>query len=154
MRAIEAHQTLRPDTVERGQQGISFDPQVPETAERVKAVVGMQSGKHDVAGQRGLNRNFGGLGIANLTDHHDVGVVPQDRAQAARKGETLFLVDRNLQNAGHLVFDRVFNRDDFVAALVQLGEQAIECGGLTGASGAGDQQHPVRLGGKAAQSLE
>jgi hypothetical protein len=40
------------------------------------------------------------------------------------KVRPFLLVDRNLQHAGQLVFDRVFDGDDLVAAGVDLGERA------------------------------
>src|SRR5476651_411006 len=43
-----------------------------------------------------------------------VGIVTQDRTQAAGEGQALFLVDRNLRNAAQLIFDRIFDGDDFV----------------------------------------
>ena len=45
------------------------------------------------------------------------GIVAQDRAQAAREGQALLLVHRDLQHARQLIFDRVFDGDDLVAAV-------------------------------------
>ena len=42
--------------------------------------------KHEVAGQRGLHRDLRGLEVADLAHHHHVGILAQDRAQAAREG--------------------------------------------------------------------
>jgi hypothetical protein len=42
--------------------------------------------KHQVAGQRGLDRHLGGFQVADLADHDDVRVLPHQRAHAL--GET------------------------------------------------------------------
>ena len=75
----------------------------------------------------------------------------QDGAQAARKGQAFFFVDRNLQYAGQLVFHRVFDGDNFFGAGVDLGNGCIQRGGLAAAGGAGHQHHAVGLGCQAAQ---
>jgi hypothetical protein len=62
--------------------------------------------------------------VADLAHHDLVRVVPQDRAQAAREGQALLLVHRNLQHAGQLVLDRVLDGDDLVVPVVDLGDRA------------------------------
>jgi hypothetical protein len=48
-------------------------------------VVGVERREHQVAGERGLDADLGGLEVADLADHDDVGVLAQERAQ--RRGE-------------------------------------------------------------------
>ena len=48
-------------------------------------VVGVQRREHQVAGERGLDGDLGGLEVADLADHDDVGVLAQEGAQ--RGGE-------------------------------------------------------------------
>ena len=50
--------------------------------------------------------------VADLADQDDVGVLPQHRAQHAREGEALLLVDLDLVDALQLVLDRVLDGDD------------------------------------------
>jgi hypothetical protein len=64
---------------------------VHEAADDVESVVGMHGAEHQVPGQRRLHRDLRGLGVADLAHHHAVGVVAQDRAQAARETEPLAL---------------------------------------------------------------
>ena len=71
-----------------------------EAADDVEHVVGVHGGEHQVAGERRLHRDLGGLRVADLAHHDLVRVVAQDRAQAAREGEALLLVHRDLQHAG------------------------------------------------------
>ena len=68
--------------------------------------------------------------VADFADHDLVRIVAQDRAQAAREGQALFLVDRNLRDAAHLVFDRIFDGDDLVFVVLDLVERGVERGRL------------------------
>ncbi len=55
-------------------------------------VVGVQGGEHQVAGQRGLDGDLGGLVVADLADHDDVGVLAQEGAQRGGEGQADLLV--------------------------------------------------------------
>ncbi|MCY1410799.1 hypothetical protein D9M71_261750 [compost metagenome] len=111
----------------------------------------MDGGEHQVAGERRLHGDLRGVGVADLADHDLVRVVAQDGAQAAGKGQAFLLVDRDLQHAGELVLHRVFDGDDLVHAVVDLGDHGVEGGGLAAAGGAGHQDHPVGFGRQAPQ---
>jgi len=65
-----------------------------------------------VAGERGVDGDFGGFRVADFSDHNDVGVLPQVSAQTNRKRVADFWVDLALINAVHPIFDRIFNGDD------------------------------------------
>src|SRR6266496_81914 len=69
------HQTLRARHQNRARNQERLDPHVVQTRNRAGGVVGMQSRKHLVTGQRRFHRNIGGLVVANFTHHHDVGVL-------------------------------------------------------------------------------
>ena len=55
-----------------------------------------------------------GFGVPDFTDHDLVRVVAENRPEAPRKCQPLFLIDRNLCNTTQLILDRVFDRDDLV----------------------------------------
>ena len=107
-----------------------------------------------MAGERGVDGDLRGLGIADLADEDLVRVVAQDGAQAAREGEPLLLVDGNLRDAADLVLDRVFDGDDLVLFGLNLVERGVERGGFAGAGGPGDQHHAVGLLDVAAEARE
>jgi len=85
---------------------------------------------------------LGGFLVADFADHDLVRVVAQDGAQAAREGEALFLVHRNLRDARSWYFDRVFDGDDFVLVGLDLVNGGVERGGLAGAGGPGNSTMP------------
>ena len=104
------HQPLGQHAVERRHELVGLDAHVQEAAEHVEHVVGVDGREHQVAGQRRLDGDLRGLRVADLADHDLVGVVTQDRAQAARERQPLLLVDRDLGDPAQLVFDRIFDR--------------------------------------------
>ena len=65
-----------------------------------------------MAGERGLDRDLGRLAVADLADHDDVGVLAEDRAQAAGEGQADLRLHLDLVHAGQLVLDRILDGDD------------------------------------------
>ena len=126
VRAELAGEALGDDAVDRGGGEEGLDAHLVEAGDRAGGVVGVQRGQHHVAGQRGLDRDPRRLGVADLADHHDVGVGAQDRAQAAGEVEPRLAVDVHLVDAGDPVLDRVLDRDDLLLDLVQLGQRRVE----------------------------
>ena len=119
-----------------------------EAADHIEHIVGMHRGKYQMPGQCGLHRDLRGLRIAYLAHHDFVRIVTQNRPQAAGEGQPFLLIHRNLQHAGELVFHRVFNGDDFVLAVIDLGDCRIQRGGFAGAGRARHQHHAVRFIGQ------
>jgi hypothetical protein len=85
-RAQPAHQPLRQHAQQRGTQQEGFDAHVGEPGDGADRIVGVQRGQHQVAGERGLDRDLRGLVVADLADHDHVRVLPQDRAQGLGEG--------------------------------------------------------------------
>ena len=73
----------------RNQEG--RDAHVVQTRDGAGGVITVHGAQHLVAGQRGFNRDFRGFRIANFTDHDDVRVLAQDRAQRVGEREPDFL---------------------------------------------------------------
>ena len=95
--------------------------------------------KHEVSGERGLDRVVGGLGVADLAHHHDVGILAKDRAQRARER------DVDLRPDGHLVevlehhLHRVFDGDDVDLGLREVLEGRVERRRLAASRGTGHE---------------
>ena len=96
-------------------------------------------------GQRRADRDFRRFTVTDLTDHDDIGVLPQNRAQTGGKRHAGLVADLHLVDAGQSVFHRVLDRNDVLRRRVQLGQHRIEGGGFAGAGRAGDQDHPVSM---------
>ncbi len=78
-----------------------------------------------MAGQRGANRNIGGLAIADFAHHDDVGGLPDDVAQTRRKRQPDLRIHVNLVDPVHLIFDRVLDGDDLLVGLVDALERGV-----------------------------
>ena len=151
MLAVDADQALGQNAVQRGNEVVGFDADVQEAAEHVDHVVGVNGGEDQVAGERGVDGDLGGFLIADFADHDLIGIVPQDGAEAAREGQALLLVDRDLRDALELILDGIFDGDDLVFVVLDLAQRGVERGGFAGTGGAGDQHHAVGLGDVAAE---
>ena len=68
--------------------------------------------QHEVAGERGLDGDLGGLEVADLADHDDVGVLAQEGAQRGGEVEPDVLVDLHLVDADEVVLDRILGGGD------------------------------------------
>src|SRR6185437_5367680 len=78
-------------------------------------------------------------------DHDDVGVLAQNRAQTRRERQADVGIDLYLVDAGHFVFDRVFQRHDVDGVVLDLLDQGVEAGRFARAGRAGSQDHTVGL---------
>ncbi len=85
-------QPLRTDEVDRGGDQERFDAHVHQTGDRFRRAVGVQCGQDQVAGESGLDGDFGGFKVSNFTDQNDVGVLAKEGAQRGREVQAdLFL---------------------------------------------------------------
>src|SRR5277367_6008823 len=141
--ADDANQALREDAIQRGDEIVGFDAHVDEAADDVRAVVGVHGGEDQVAGERGIDGDLRGFLVANFADHDFIGIVTQDRAQAAGKGEAFLFVDGNLGDAADLIFDGIFDGDDFVFVVFDFVDGGVEGSRFAGAGGSSDQDHAV-----------
>src|SRR5580700_6172147 len=108
----------------------------------------MQGGKNQVPGERGANRDIRSFAVADFADHYHVRVLAHDVPQAGGEGQTDLRIHVDLIDTIHLVFDGVFDGDDFLVRNVDALERRIERGGLTAAGGSGDQENAVRQRGE------
>jgi hypothetical protein len=128
-------------------------PHVGEAHQRRGGIVGVQRRQQQVAGLRGLHRDLGGLEVADLADHDDVRVLPQERPQRGGEGQAGLLVDVDLVDPGHLDFRRVLGGRDVDARLVQQVEAGVERDRLAAAGRPGGEDHPVRAADRVHQRI-
>src|SRR5579871_100701 len=150
--ADNANEALRQNTVQGRDEIVRLDAHVNEAANDVGHVIGVNGGENEVAGEGGLNGDLRGFLVADFADHDFVGVVAQDGAQSAGESQAFFLVDGTLRNAAKLIFDGVFNRDDFVFVGFDFVDGGVERSGFTGTGRTGDENHAIRLANVAAEA--
>src|SRR5579864_265190 len=145
MHANHAHQALGQNAVQSGNEIVRLDAHVDEPADDVGYVIGVHGGEHQVSGERRLNGDLSGFVIANFSDHDLVRVVPQDRTQAAGERQPLLFVDGDLRDSPNLVFDGIFNRDDFVFVGFNFVDGGVQRRRFSRPGRAGDEHHAVGL---------
>ncbi len=140
-----AHQALCQHAVQRRGEQVRLDAHVDQARDGAGRVVGVERGEHQVAGERCLHGDLCGLQVADLADHHHVGVLSQDPAQRARERHLDAGIHLRLPDAVQLVLDRVLHREDVARLAVQARERGVERRRLARARGAGDEEDAVRL---------
>ena len=85
-----------------------------ETSDCARRIVGVQRGIDEVTGKRGADGDVRGLAIANFTDHDDVGILTDDVPHSGGERQADLRIDVDLIDPVHLIFDRIFDRDDLL----------------------------------------
>ena len=94
--------------------------------------------------QRAENLVTGQCGT-NLTNHHGIRILSENRAQAGCKGESSTRLHRNLRDSGKFVFHRVFDCEDFFLRREDASKNGVERCGLAATGWAGGEKQPVGL---------
>ena len=112
-------QALGNNAVQRTADKERFDAHFDEPVRSSGSVIGVDGGKHEVAGQGGFDGDPGRLAVPYFPDQDDVRVRPQDRPQSRREGEPGLVVDLDLVDPVELVLNWVLDRDHVLGNLVQ-----------------------------------
>ena len=111
----------------------------------------MQRGQHQVPGERSLHGDLRGLQVADLADHDDVRVLPEDRPQGYGEGHVDARVDLDLADPRQVVLHRVLDGEDVAGAGVEPRQAGVQGDRLARAGGPGDQHDAVRLADQVVQ---
>ena len=97
--ADTADQALGADEVQRAGDQERLDAHVHQTVDRARGIVGVQRRQHEVAGQRGLDRDLGGFEVADFADQDGVRVLTQEAAKGGGEVEADALAHLHLVDA-------------------------------------------------------
>ena len=106
--------------VQRGLHQIGCDTEIEQTRHRPGRIVRVQGGQDQMSRQRRLDRDAGGRLVADLADHDDVRVLPQQASQRGGELESHGRADLELVDAADVAFHRVFDRADVHRLAVQF----------------------------------
>ena len=143
--AEEPHQPLGADADHAGGEQEGLHAHVDQPRDGAHRIIRMKRGEHKVPRKARLNRDLCSLQIADLADHHDVGVLAQYRAQGAREAHFDPGIDLGLADAVEVVLDRILDGHDVQRFRIQPRQRGVQRRGLARPGGAGDQDDAVRL---------
>src|SRR5262245_4467378 len=121
-----SHQPLGHDALDGARHQKRLHAHIDQTRESARGIVGVQRAEHPVAGERRLNGVLGCLQVADFADQDDIGIVPQNAAQRRAERQADLGMHLNLADLRLLVFDGIFDRDDFRIVALDLVECAVE----------------------------
>ena len=147
VRTKRPNQALRHGKPQRCRRKMSLQSHVREACHGVHGIVRMESGKHQMARQRGLDRRVQRLGVADLADHDHVRVVPEYGSECLGEIHLVGIVHLGLEDAGNLVLDGVLHRKDIERTKIQQElDRRVEGRGLAAAGRSREKHEPVRRG--------
>ena len=114
----------------------------------------MQGADHQVTGNRSLHGDHSRLGITDLTDHNNIGVLTQNGTERICEGHIGFGIDLHLIDAVNIRLHGILYGDDVGAFFIQLAQRCIKRGGFTATRRTGDQNDAVRMSKQMIKSLE
>ena len=150
--AVEADQALGQNAIERRDKIVGLDTDVLEPTQHVDHVVGVNRCEDQMAGERRVDGDLGGLAVADFADHDLVRIVTQEwNADRARRVNPFFsltgicVIPFNWYSTGSSIV--MILRSSFLISL----DSGVKRGSFAGARGAGDQHHAVGLRDVAAE---
>jgi hypothetical protein len=116
---------------------------VEQADDRLRGGIGVQGSKHQMAGQRGFDADAGGFRVAHFADHDDVRVGTQEGFHHRGEIKASLFVDLHLAQAFLSDFYRVFGCPDFGFRAIQVTEDGVQGGRLTGTGRTTDEEQTV-----------
>ena len=106
----------------------------------------MQRAEQLLAGQGGANRHRRGFRVADFPDHQRIRVLPQNRAQSGGERQADFRINFDLRDAGQLIFNRIFNRNQAFGQNIDFVQCGVQRRGFAAADRPGHENHAVGHG--------
>ena len=141
MRAQEPHETLRDGHYQRIGHQVRVYAHIRQTGYGAPGRVGVDRREEQVSRQRRPHGHLGRRPVADLTQHDDVGVLPQEGTQCGGERQADLLLELHLVDPFERVLDRILDREDVVRQGVQPPQRGVERRALARARRAADQHH-------------
>ena len=97
-------------------------PHMEKPGDGPRGVGRMDRGEHEVARNGCTHGDLRGLPIPDFTDHYDVGILPEDGAEAHGKGQPREWGHLDLIDPEEPVLHGIFERDHVQPLPIQLGQ--------------------------------
>ena len=139
-----AHEPLGEHAEQRGRPDAGVDAEVSEPRDGAEGVVGVQRADDQVPSLGRSEGQLRRLGVADLAEHDDLGVVAQERAGVGREGVPHALVHFVLGELRADVLDRVLGGHDLEFRPVDRLHDGEQARALAGARRAGHEDRARR----------
>ncbi len=143
-RAHDAHEPHAHYADQRARDHERLEAEVDQPGHGARGVVRVYGAQHEVAGDRGAERDLGGFAVADLSDHDHVGVLAEDGAERVRERLFGLFVHLNLVHAREQELDRVLHRGDVARHVADALERGVDERRLARARGPGHQHDALR----------
>ena len=105
--------------------------------------LGMQRRQNEMSGQRRMDGDARGLGVAHLAHHDDIRILSHERPHRGGESQPDRGLDLRLVDAGNFVFDGILDRQDLARRRVERREHGRQRRRLAAARRAGDGDHAM-----------
>src|SRR5262249_13841650 len=109
--------------------------------------------EHEVACQRGIDGNVRGLQVANLANHDDIRILPDEGSETAGESDANPRIYVDLIDAGQVVLDRIFDGVDIKRRIVDSVEGSIKCSRFAAAGGSRYEYNSMRTANELLEEL-
>ena len=117
--AQDAHEPLGDHGAQRRFQQKASTPRSSRRGIAAAADLGVQRRQHEMAGQRRVNGDIRGLGVAHFADHDDVWILANEGAHRGGESEADRGLHLDLVDARNFIFDRILDGEDLREGCVQ-----------------------------------
>ena len=139
IRAAAANEPLIRDAAQSAREQIGFDTHIEQSPDHAAGGAGVQRAEDEMAGEGRFDADARGFAIANLADHEDFGILPEQAAHAAGEVELGAGASLRLADAFDDLFDGIFERDDMSPCRDEMAEAGVNGRRFAAAAGAGEK---------------
>ena len=111
----DADQTLRDHRPQRRFEQEPLDAEIEQARHRRRRGFGVQGGQHEMAGERRMNGDVGGLGVAHFAHHDDIRILADESPHRGGESKADRGFHLRLVHALNFIFDRILDRSEFSA---------------------------------------
>src|SRR5205823_12689094 len=126
---------------------------IEQPRDAADGIIRVQRAENKMTRHRGADRDVCGFDVANLTNHHNVRVLPQNVTETFGKGQIDLWLHVNLRHARQPIFHWLFDGDDAALNGIDAAQEAIKRRRFSATSRAGEKNDSVRLREQMANDL-
>ena len=136
---------MRDESVHRRGDQVRFDPELDESRNGSRRVVGVERRKHQVSSEGGVERNVSRFLIADFTHQNHVRILAHDGTKPFRESVIPAFFYLRLGNSLYFIFYRILDRNYLHVRSVELVDESVERRRLSRTGRSGREDHAVRF---------